>query len=322
MLTGENGILKRAKESKEETELATKEEEETLYKLEDMINEIDTVVLEKGKVAEKTQKNNYIDQYGNKATIPKGFKVSENTKEDDITEGLVIKDEEGNEFVWIPVGDVIDPKGETHKIELKRYVFNNEGEIDEEKTKINPEDELRQGDEDYFYTEGKEKETTANAHAKNIEKFISNVKRYGGYYIGRYEARKSSSNGVTEKSEDKVYGNVSQNEAASLTQGMYDSNGNFESDLMNSYAYSTAIVFLQIFDDRTLKEPKFSLVVGYDNDEVKLYGSSGSSEKDVICNIFDMSSNFGEYVTETFNNSDRWICVRMRRIRKWYELSN
>ena len=149
MLTGENGILNRAKEAKEKTELATKEEEEILYELEDMINEVDTVVLEKGKVAEKTQKNNYIDQYGNKATIPEGFKVSINSTEDDINEGLVIKDDEGNEFVWIPVGDVKDKQGKNHKIELKRYAFTDEGEVDDEnsttdlESKINRNNVLR-----------------------------------------------------------------------------------------------------------------------------------------------------------------------------------
>ena len=119
-LSGQDGILNKAATAVEETERAQKDEKEKLYELEDTINELDTIVLKQGQVAEKTQKNNYIDQYGNKATIPKGFKVSNVSTEDDLIEGLVVKDEEDNEFVWIPVGDVIDQKGETHKIELKK----------------------------------------------------------------------------------------------------------------------------------------------------------------------------------------------------------
>ena len=133
----DNGLFSKAKKAADEYEQAQKEEEEILYEFEDLIDEKDTVVLKIGEIAEKTQKNNYIDNYGNKATIPKGFKVSVDPTEDDVTEGLVIKDEKENEFVWIPIGNVTDGNNETHKIELKRYRFDENGEVDEENSTTN-----------------------------------------------------------------------------------------------------------------------------------------------------------------------------------------
>ena len=48
----------------------------------------------------------YTDKNGDTATIPAGFQVSEKKGETLIDEGLVIQDEEGNQFVWIPVDDI------------------------------------------------------------------------------------------------------------------------------------------------------------------------------------------------------------------------
>lgn len=50
----------------------------------------------------------YQDKNGDEATIPKGFEVSEDKNEQTIDDGLVIKDEKGNEFVWIPVEPIVD----------------------------------------------------------------------------------------------------------------------------------------------------------------------------------------------------------------------
>ena len=50
-----------------------------------------------------------------------------------------------------------------------------------------------------MFFEAKKNQTTINTHAKDIEQFITNSKRYGGYYIGRYEARTNGEDeGMTE----------------------------------------------------------------------------------------------------------------------------
>ena len=301
MLTGENGILTRAQTAKTKTEESQKDENEKLQELEDVINEIDTVVLKQGEKATKTQKNNYIDQYGNKATIPEGFKVSKNPIEDDINEGLVIEDDKENEFVWIPVGKIKDSEGATKTIELKKYVFNDAGDIDYARTRVNPSDKIY-GSNGY-YIEAKKDETTVNAHAKDIEKFISSVKRFGGYYIGRYEARKSNDEKLTEIKTDPVYNLVTQKEASNKAIGMYIDRNDYESDLMNQYAWTTAIVFIQKFG--SAGEVPYSLQKSK-NTVLEQYGTylKDGDNCDCKCNIYDLASNCRELVTTTYSDHE------------------
>ena len=90
MITGENGILKKATEASEKTKIATEEEQRGLARYEAGANFENTV---------------YTDSNGEKATIPAGFAPTRIEGETLISEGLVITDVDGNEFVWIPVED-------------------------------------------------------------------------------------------------------------------------------------------------------------------------------------------------------------------------
>ena len=99
-----------------------------------------------------------------------------------------------------------------------------------------------------------ESSSNGNITAKDINTFISKTKETKGYYIGRYEARTPEKRTnvtdklttVTEKKDDYVYNYITQSQAADLSQNMY-SDSNFTSDLINSYAWDTALVFIQEF---------------------------------------------------------------------------
>ena len=86
----------------------------------------------------------YIDSEFFTATVPKGFKVSNKSTENKIADGLVLQDENNNEFVWIPVQNAIynetttelsttknytpmvrHQKGDTNSFEKILYTFNN-----------------------------------------------------------------------------------------------------------------------------------------------------------------------------------------------------
>ena len=73
---------------------------------------------------------------------------------------------------------------------------------------------------------------------------------------------------------------------------MYSENDKIESDLVNSYAWDTAIVFIQTYsgDNDYSKEvgPTFSRTL-------KVSGTTA----DKRCNIYDMASNAQEWTTET-----------------------
>jgi len=258
------------------------------------------------------------DNLGNKVVVPAGFKVI--NPNDNVTNGIVVEDVShsataGSQFVWIPVGEVVkeikDGVKSTETITLGRYVFNENGTIDTALSKTEPGEQLKTSSSaSYYFTEGLKDSSTTNTHAKDIEDFKNKVTNTThGYYIGRYEARKNGTQ-VTVKASDTVYNNITQPDAATVSRGMY-SDSNFESDLMNSYAWDTAIVFLQKFDNRTnkasLKPYSQQNSLNTKSDGLASQGTnnlSDVSKQDVICNVWDMASNCYEWTTETYSNSN------------------
>ena len=83
MLTGQNGILNRASEAKEKTEIASEDEKRKLAQAEALMN---------------TEKTTYKG-----VTLPEGFAPTKIEGEDSIDDGLVIIDGYGNEYVWVEV---------------------------------------------------------------------------------------------------------------------------------------------------------------------------------------------------------------------------
>ncbi len=246
------------------------------------------------------------DKLGNEVKVPAGFKVVNPTET--VPDGIIIEDvsheaTKGSQFVWIPVGTVKKADGQTEKITLSRYTFDNNG------------DETEQGDkaieEDGYNYQELATSDKGNTTAKKLEEFKTKASK--GYYIGRYEARDkdattertdstSDTNQLVCTADNYVYNYVTQPQAAELSRNMY-SDSNFESDLMNSYAWDTAITFLQKFDNR---ENKTETTKPYSrqnslNTSLAEKGTNKLSTQDQICNIFDLASNTVEWTTETFS---------------------
>ena len=238
------------------------------------------------------------DSLGNQVVVPAGFKVV--NKDANVTDGIVVEDVShtataGSQFVWIPVGEVIkDSAGNKETITLGRYSFDSSGNATAYSGSYTED------------TASNHNSSYGNTIAKDIEDFKNKVTNTThGYYIGRYESRKNGTQ-VTVKASDTVYNNTTQPNAATVSRGMY-SDSNFESDLMNSYAWDTAIVFLQKFDNRANK----ASLKPYSR-QTSLNGSlasqgtnnlSDASKQDVICNVYDMASNCYEWTTETYSDS-------------------
>ena len=85
-LSGDNGILTRAKETKERTERAQKEEEKTLSNMENILGIYNF-------------KNINIEDSNPAGVVPENSTVVEA----DASKGIVIKDKNNNEWVWIEV---------------------------------------------------------------------------------------------------------------------------------------------------------------------------------------------------------------------------
>ena len=312
------GIFQKAKDAKKASENAEKEQRETLGEYEKELNKYTAQELTENKintVLSKTENTVLKDKNGNVFTLPAGFKVVVNDDTGNVKtvdKGIVIEDAtvdnngnatptSGSQFVWVPVGDIKKDDGTIVKIKLNRYMFDSDGKETSQKENI--------VETDFSENAGK-----GNTTAKNISNFKSSVTTNMGYYIGRYEARTTTARNdkgnaltqITEKGTDQVYNYVTQQQAAQQAQGMYTSN-NFVSDLMNSYAWDTATLFLQNCGTNKKYSGQTSL-----NSSLLQTGTNALSETNKIdkqCNVYDMASNIFEWTTETFNDSST-PCVR------------
>ena len=176
---------------------------------------------------------------------------------------------------------------DTSRKNLNRYTFDTDGNS----TKQN------EGVVETYYQE-LETSDNGNTVAKSITNFKTSVTTNGGYYIGRYEARTTTERTqgadeitpITVKGTDQVYNYVTQPQAATLAQNMYNSN-KFTSDLMNSYSWDTATFFLQTCGTNNKYSRQNSL-------NTDLLATTGTTN-DVQCNVYDMASNVREWTTET-----------------------
>ena len=168
MLTGQNGILNRAVDAKEKTEIASKDEQRKLAQAE--------AVMSTGKTTYKG------------VTLPEGFAPTKIEGEDSIDEGLVITDGYGNEYVWVEV-----PKttGVYPTAGVNITIF-----TDEEYEKI--ETDLRTYTNDYrtgtdyndvYYADNATGWFTDAAQYNELKKkMLKSVYQNDGFWVGRYEA--------------------------------------------------------------------------------------------------------------------------------------
>ena len=141
------------------------------------------------------------------APIPKGFTVSTNANENKISEGLVIQDSEGNQFVWVPVNDsykiVGDVNGDGtfhnwHELYYENYAITDIPYLDSNdmtaleywnassnghKGKI--ERVIDEFIDSNIYSEPYTR--AADWEVIEYQMMIDSVLKYGGFYVGRYE---------------------------------------------------------------------------------------------------------------------------------------
>ena len=354
-LFGNSGIIEKAKEAQNKMNQATQKDLDAINELNNWIDgkingssggnttggnttggddtsttqKISTLV---GKVVDKNTKAE--DAYGNKITIPKGFKVVAHgtvagsatyTYSGDnipaVQDGIVIENgTDGNQFVWVPVGTIKNKNNTTNTITLGRYEFDSNTGALKSNTPVQVASVENCTQEVTINTNYKElsvfragnsatDSTAQNATARNLEEFISTTLANGGYYIARFEASGTASK-ITSKYNQTVLGNITQPNAAKVAREMYgevkeNNELVYASDLVNSYAWDTAIIFIQTYSTETDASSYAS------QNKSTSFANTGKSN-DKYCNIFDMSGNAYEWTTEYSANSvdsDFYPCV-------------
>ena len=341
----ENGIIKRAKDAQNKMDQATQNDLDSINELNNWIDgkingttgggttegdanpsttpKISTLV---GKVVDKNTKAE--DAYGNKITIPKGFKILEhnptsstgavtynytNSEETGehipaVQDGIVIENgTDGNQFVWVPVGTIKNKDNTTNTITLGRYssftatngvytpVQVASVENYTQAVKIsNKYQELS------TFRDGSKSDGSENATARDLKTFIEMSLANGGYYIARYEASGDSSK-IYSKYDQTVLTDIPQPIAASLAREMYgevkeNNELIYASDLVNSYAWDTAIIFIQTYSTETDAS-------SYASKNKSTSKANTGTNNDKYCNIWDMSGNACEWTTEYYTSS-------------------
>ena len=249
-LNGDNGILTRAKDAKEKTEQAQKNEEKTLSDMERVLGSID------------------FDNVNLQDTNPAGAMPSDTTiLENDANKGIVIKDINNNEWVWVEVPkttvfedlkidttkELTDQNYNDIKNKLIEYVgIYRNGSVSQ--TRNNWKDEWYDGCS-----------ITSEKYTEAYQKMLKSIYTYGGFWIGRYEAgiegtttettnaRTSSSSRIAIETSPKAisqkdaipYNYVYCSEAQTLAKEMTP-NSNYTSSLMFGIQWDLVCKYLEV----------------------------------------------------------------------------
>ena len=228
-----NGIIQKSKDARREYGQAKANEQEDISNLSDMIEEATAEPTPKVNVNTKAGDNSTINGKkgnSNNPTIPKNYipidtatstwgDGSTAPSQDSVNHGLVIKDEQNNEWVWVPVdketlatmyeesSDEKTLRGTTGETAVKTKLYSKSITIGKDSntktiTRTMPgttssfrEPDLVVGsgtsyDATYYKTilgDNGTKEELAQLFVDEYKEMIESIKKCGGFYIGRYE---------------------------------------------------------------------------------------------------------------------------------------
>ena len=284
--------------------------------------------VEPGELAKKTEKDNYTDVNKNKATIPKGFKVSEEATEQSINKGLVVKAPDDSEFVWVPVPVVVaesSPNEPTDVTASKPMAVNlNAASEDDAEPQYRgvlynfsgTNSSVMSGciTNDNGFREPANLSTSYD-NSTNISEWdidmyqseynsmIKSVIKYGGFYVGRYET--SYNNQKVESIAGKKP--MVSTDSNQKWYGLYEKQKNYASANDISSIVTSSMIWGSQWD------AMLNWMLTNDDEKEKVTANSkshtltttGSTPNDVINNIYDLGNNLFEWTLEAYSNNKR-----------------
>ena len=338
-VVGTGGVIKKSKVSLNEYKKESDEEEKSIKELENIVdekvNETQEKYLKSGEYATNT------DMYSDGtslAVIPAGFTVSGMASENKISSGLVIykgdlskadwttgKDTAGNDikrtynqYVWIPCTES-NYKRTEWGVETDSGSKASKDEITLASVTLSEHDKNNGITKDIL-----------NEIVNQISNEKNSVKKYGGFYIGRYEVGKENVIRQYKESSASLIWSVAYANAKKIDVGSASL-----SYLSSSYARDTALNFIQNNSEfKTYASTKNNASNGTNINEnwqdksITYTDANGISHKKAAgtatrlqtgvttakCNIYDMGGNVAEFTTELdpLTNGDNAATVVIR----------
>ncbi len=312
---GDNGIITSAQNATDQWEQGAANEQEELKEIGDFINENRPKTISTIKGGEKLDKTETIkDDNGKEVTIPKGFGVAEdsNTVVDD---GIVITDGT-NEFVWVPVDDpstmFVEETVKLNGVETTTTIYSKLRIRDGDSytagkpgntSAVREPDVLSSYDTSSSYYQtilgfGSTKEM-ADSMVAEYKAMSDSVKKYHGFYIGRYELT-----GTVDRPTETA-GTVLTASTAGNWYYLYKACQNVIQN--NSDVKSTMIYGCQWDETCSWLEKN-----GYDINDSSDWGNYNSSKKETgsaptykANEIYDMAGNCSDWTQEAYSSGNR-----------------
>ena len=206
----------------------------------------------------------------NNPYIPNGFIHTQGTVE----EGFVIQDisnseSKYNEFVWVPVDNSNVKFGKQEFgigiiASFQNVLIDNINSFNESST-----------------------------YANQIEE---SVKKYGGFYVARYEASKDESGNVRSIKSANVWNNISYADALLKCNLMYEKS-DVKTTIMTASTYDTIIKWLGYSKHDVTKQSDTNNLIGNFGSSLILTGSNVNYSMN---NIYDIAGNIAELTSETY----------------------
>ena len=286
MLTGQNGILNRAAEAKEKTRVAQEDENEKLQGYEDIMAQYT------GSLPSREKTKPYFPN----STF--------SYKEGDLSTGLVIKDSNDNEYVWVEV-----PK--TIYSDSKYNAKGIPGSADDwEQIR----DCLKAYTVDYSDSSYKDTNTDGTTYSDDYKNMLKSVYTNGGFWIGRYEV------GLEGDTPRTSYTEISASDKAVIKPNMYPYNYVKRDEAQElatrmNYNGCTSSLIFGIQWDLTLKYIEEKTV------ELAEEANKDTVRTDIKSKLTSNSTTIGNYYNSAFT-LNRGKFAQDNALSKWYNFNS